>query len=103
MTSRARQALLSGLVAGLLAGLPLAVWLDIPHISRTILERQAGDVNAIITSIRDYYSNNVVARVLASSAHTQVVHNYASVPGAIPIPATLSLELGRVIDGKQGG
>jgi class 3 adenylate cyclase len=29
------------------------------------------------------------------------VHNYESIPGAIPIPATLSLELGRVIGAQQ--
>ena len=32
---------------------------------------------------------------------TKVIHNYESVPGAIPIPATLSLELGRVIGAQQ--
>ena len=30
------------------------------------------------------------------------MHNYADVPGAIPIPATLSLELGKVIGEQQG-
>jgi adenylate cyclase len=30
-----------------------------------------------------------------------VVHNYETVPGAIPIPATLSLELGRVLSEQQ--
>jgi hypothetical protein len=30
-----------------------------------------------------------------------VVHNYAEIPGAIPIPATLSLELGRVVSENQ--
>ncbi len=29
------------------------------------------------------------------------MHNYEDVPGAIPIPATLSLELGRVINEQQ--
>ncbi len=101
MIPRPRQAFLVAVVIALLAGLPLCVWLDLQHISSTALARQASDVNSIITSIRGYYSNNVVARVLASAHQTQVLHNYESVPGAIPIPATLSLELGRVIDEKQ--
>ena len=43
-----------------------------------------------------------LARVLANpNGTTKVVHNYESVPGAIPIPATLSLELGRVIGAQQ--
>ena len=30
-----------------------------------------------------------------------MVHNYEDIPGAIPIPATLSLELGKVINEQQ--
>jgi adenylate cyclase len=101
MPPRPRPALLIVLVVALLGGLPLCVWLDLQHISRVGLTRQAEDLNSIITSIRGYYSSNVVSRVLSSPSHVQVVHNYESIPGAIPIPATLSLELGRVIDEKQ--
>lgn len=102
MSPRSRQAVLAAAVVALLAALPVAVWLDLRHITRSALERQAGDVNAIITSIRGYYARNVVARVLENSGHSLVTDDYASVPGAIPIPATLSLELARVIDEKQG-
>ncbi len=72
------------------------------HISAARLRSQANDLNSMITSIRGYYASAVVRRVLENhGANTQVVHNYESVPGAIPIPATLSLELGRVIADKQ--
>jgi adenylate cyclase len=101
MIQRSRIALSVVVVLVLLAALPLAVWLDLQHIARVGLTRQAEDLNSIITSIRGYYSTNVVARVLASTGHTQVVHDYEAVPGAIPIPATLSLELGKVVDEKQ--
>jgi len=53
-----------------------------------------------VSSGRGYYTSNVVGRVLASSGSTQVLHN-ESVPGAVPIPATLSLELGRIISEQQ--
>src|SRR6516162_8680968 len=89
------------LVVLLLVGLPLAAWLDLNDLVETNLKRQAIDVNSIISSVRDYYANNVVARVLASPGTTKVVHNYKDVPGAIPIPATLSLELGKVIGEQQ--
>ncbi|HZT27491.1 MAG TPA: adenylate/guanylate cyclase domain-containing protein [Pseudolabrys sp.] len=89
------------LVLALLAGLPLAVWLDLRHLTETSLRQQAGDLNSVISSVRGYYASNVVARVLASPGETKVVHNYEAVPGAIPIPATLSLELGRVINEQQ--
>ena len=52
-------------------------------------------------SMRGYYASNVVGRILASPGSTEVAHNYESIPGAIPIPATLSLELGRVISEQQ--
>ena len=85
----------------LLAGLPLAVWLDLTDLSEAALHRQATDMNAVISSIRGFYASDVVARVLANPGKTQVLPNYQSVPGAIPIPATLSLELGRIISEQQ--
>jgi hypothetical protein len=89
------------LMLALLLGLPVAVWLDLSTLSDAALRRQAEDLNSVITSMRGYYATNVVGRVLASPGSTQVVHNYQAVPGAIPIPATLSLELGRVISEQQ--
>ncbi len=83
------------------SGLPLAVWLDLSNLAETNLRRQAIDLNSVMTSVRSYYGSNVVGRVLASPGQTQVVHNYETIPGAIPIPATLSLELGQVISEQQ--
>jgi class 3 adenylate cyclase len=89
------------LIALLLVGLPIAVWLDLSDLVETNLRRQASDVNSIISSVRLYYANNVVGRILASPGTTKVVHNYKDYPGAIPIPATLSLELGKVVGEQQ--
>jgi adenylate cyclase len=100
--TRARSILLIALVIIMLLGLPLAVWLDLRNLTDTALRRQASDLNSVITSVRGFYGSNVVGRVLAApGASTQVTHNYEAVPGAIPIPATLSLELGRVISEQQ--
>ena len=100
-TPGSRTSKLILLVPLLLAGLPVAVWLDLRNVTEASLLRQASDVNSIISSVRSYYATNVVGRVLASTGSTQVVHNYETVPGAIPIPATLSLELGKVISEQQ--
>src|SRR5258706_1069932 len=89
------------LVLLLLAGLPIAVWLDLRNVSESALRHQASDLNSVITSMREYYATHVVGRVLASSGTTQVAHNYETIPGAIPIPATLSIELGRVVSEQQ--
>lgn len=99
---RARQTILVVLVIVLLAGLPVAVWLDLRTISTTALRRQATDLNEAVTGIRSFYSDAVVGHVLAApAAHTIVTSRFESVPGAIPIPATFSLALGRVIAGRQ--
>ena len=98
--SRSR-ALVVLLVLVLLAGLPVAVWLDLSNLTESALRRQASDLNSVISSVRAYYARNVVGRVLASPGHTAVVHNYHDISGAIPIPATLSIELGQVINEQQ--
>jgi adenylate cyclase len=100
-TRRWERVALAALIV-LLAGLPLAVWLDMQNIAAARLRSQAGDLNSMISSIRSYYASAVVGRILENHGKdTQVIHNYETVPGAIPIPATLSLELGHVIADKQ--
>jgi len=81
--------------------LPVAVWLDLRTISSEALSRQATDLNVIISEIRSYYARNVIARVADNGGQATPTHNYKSIKGGIPIPATLSLELGDVI-GKRG-
>jgi class 3 adenylate cyclase len=98
---RGRSLLIAGAIAALLAALPVAVWLDLTILADASLRRQAADLNSVISSVRAYYGANVVGRVLANPGSTQVVHNYEAIPGAIPIPATLSLELGQVISEQQ--
>jgi len=99
---RQRELLTVALLSVLLLGLPIAVWLDVQNQTRLILLRQSGDLNSMLTSIRGYYSSNVVGRVLEEhGSNIKVLHNYEDVPGAIPIPATLSLELGGIIADKQ--
>src|SRR5215469_15707845 len=98
---RWRSVAVAVVVLLLLAGLPVAVYLDLRDLSQAALRRQASDVNAIISGIRTFYASNVVGRVLGFPEKTQVLPNYRSVPGAIPIPATLSIELGRVISEQQ--
>src|SRR5690348_4380492 len=98
---RWRSFAVAAAVVLLLAGLPVAVYFDLKEISDGALRRQARDMNAVISSVRAFYASDVVGRVLASPGTTQVLPNYQSVPGAIPIPATLSLELGRIVSEQQ--
>jgi class 3 adenylate cyclase len=102
LNERSGGRLLVILVLVLLGGLPLAVWLDLRHLSAANLARQANDLNIAITDIRDFYASDVVGHVLAAQqTHTVVTPDFETIPGAIPIPATFSLELGRVIGANQ--
>jgi len=101
-SERRRNRIAVALLVVVLLGLPVAVWLDVRSLTQALVVRQANEFNSMITSIRRYYSANVVARVLSQhGGEIKVLHNYDAVPGAIPIPATLSLELSAVIGEKQ--
>lgn len=82
-----------------LALLPVAVWLDLRSISDTSLKSQAVDLDDAISEIRTYYAQNVVGRVLGATGDIVPTHEYHETSGGIPIPATLSIELGQVIGG----
>ncbi|WP_248304788.1 adenylate/guanylate cyclase domain-containing protein [Breoghania sp. L-A4] len=89
------------MVVAALVLLPVAVWLDLRNLSDASLNAQATSLNTMITGIRSYYARNVVGRVLAANGTTQAAHNYEAIPGAIPIPATLSIEMAEVIGGQE--
>ena len=96
-----RKASAALLVIALLA-LPLALWLELRGLADRSLRKQATELTEVITTVRGYYSVNVVGRVMSSPRGTEARHDYAAHPGAIPIPATLSLELSELI-GRDGG
>jgi hypothetical protein len=60
------------LVLLVLAGLPVAVWLDLRNLSEDVLTEQVNELSSTIDSIRNYYASNVVGRVLAHGEKTQV-------------------------------
>jgi adenylate cyclase len=93
--------LIGAVVLGLL-GLPLAVWLDLRDLSERMLRAQAGEISRIIDEMRGFYGSDVVGRVLQAEGPVTATHNYREVGGAIPIPATLSIELGKRISASNG-
>src|SRR3712207_6790008 len=52
--------------------------------------------------MRGYYGSDVVGRVLQANGPVVPTHNYRDVTGGIPIPATLSIELGKRISAHDG-
>ena len=57
--------------------------------------------NQALTEFRTLYTREVVERVRTRGI--EVLHNYQDIEGAIPLPATLSIELGQRIGLHQSG
>lgn len=93
--------LVAAVVIGLI-GLPVAAWLDLRDLSERMLRTQASEISRIIDEMRGFYGSEVVGRVLQADDAVTATHNYRDVPGAIPIPATLSIELGKRISAHDG-
>ncbi|MGV3633888.1 MAG: adenylate/guanylate cyclase domain-containing protein [Pseudorhodoplanes sp.] len=98
--ARSYSLLVTFLVLAMLAGLPIAAWLDMRALSDRILARQSDEVSRIINDMRNFYATDVVGRVLSRNVAVPT-HNYREVDGGIPIPATLSIELGKQISGRN--
>jgi class 3 adenylate cyclase len=85
----------------LLVGLPVAILADLRELSRTALTKQAEEFSRIIDAVRDFYAQDIVSRVIAAHGQVQLTNKFREVEGGMPIPATFSLELGRLI-GETG-
>jgi len=82
---------------GLIA-LPVVVWLDLRSVSDQNLNRQAKTLTRVITGMRDYYQDNVAARIDGNGREAVVLlHDYQSVDGALPLPSTMSIEMENLI------
>ena len=78
--------------------LPLAFLMTLRQIESRQMRLGAEEIARIVTGIRSYYATNVVERLQASGGQAVLSERYKEVHGGIPIPATLSIELGALID-----
>ena len=62
------------------------------------MELQADEISTLATGIRSYYADNVVSRLQQAGGKAVFSENYREIHGGIPIPATLSIELGALFD-----
>ena len=92
-----RPALVVLLLTFAIVLLPVVVWLDLRNISDRNLRQQATSLNQVISAFRSYYASNVVDRINAAGGHAKPLSTFRSTPGGIPIPATLSIEMARLI------
>ncbi len=76
-----------------LLGLPFVTYKTFVELQTESALVNAKTFSYTLGNIRDYYSKNVVARVLAHPENVQVRADYDGIDGAIPIPARLSIDI----------
>jgi len=80
------------------------LWWQFRTVSNELVEtmalQQAQKYSRAITQFRKLYTSEVVKR--AGEAGLEITHNYKDRPGAIPLPATLSILLGNQLEKKKG-
>lgn len=64
------------------------------------LKSRAEEIATIANSMRSYYAENVVARIIKAEGKAKLSELYRDIHGGIPIPATFSIEMGTLFDGS---
>lgn len=77
----------------LLAG-PVVMYVALVRHAENEALKDARAFTSVISIVRSYYASNVSSRILRSNGHAVLSERYAEIPGGVPIPATLSIELG---------
>ena len=78
-------------------GFPVAAYLTLMNHSGVEAIRDAEKFSRVLSVFRQYFTTNVAARVLEGHERITLSEAYATTPGGIPIPATLSIEIGYAI------
>jgi PAS domain S-box-containing protein len=78
--------------------LPVVMFQAVSSATVAQMRLQADEISTLATGIRSYYADNVIARLQAADGKAVYSENYRNVHGGIPIPATLSIELGALFD-----
>jgi serine/threonine protein kinase len=92
----------AGLLLAVTLGSALGVW-HLGRLSESLVRdsalRSAAEESQVLNLVNDLYSSAVVDR--AKVAKVEATHDYATHPGQIPLPATLTIELGRLLAEKN--
>jgi len=86
------------LLLGSLLLLPVVMFTSLSNATVSQMELQADEISTLATGIRSYYADNVISRLQAADGKAVYSENYRNIHGGIPIPATLSIELGALFD-----
>ena len=88
----------AGIVSALLIATPLIFLLFLGAANRSQMALQADEISTLATAFRNYYADNVISRIQSSGGIAKPSENFRQIHGGIPIPATLSIELGPLFD-----
>lgn len=90
-----------GFVAAAVA-LPFVMYRSLDEHTGHEALRQARAITLVATAVRSYYATNVVGPVIRNKGVVTLSENYHKIDGGIPIPATVSIELGKAIRDSSG-
>jgi PAS domain S-box-containing protein len=85
------------LFAAAIIGLPFVVYHTITAHAQSEALREARAFSSVISIVRSYYANNVSGRIQRANGLAILTERYHNLQGGVPIPATLSIELGEAI------
>lgn len=83
-----------------LIGLPFALVFKAQHLIQTESLENARAISELMLQVRRYYNLNIVNRLQQGEHPVTVTENYKDIRGAIPIPATMSIEVADLLTQK---
>jgi two-component system sensor histidine kinase/response regulator len=86
----------------LVVALPLSIYFSLASQAELRSQREAQALSSVVSIFRAYYATNVAGRILSGGGQVTLSENYHQIPGGVPIPATLSIELGDAITKASG-
>jgi two-component system sensor histidine kinase/response regulator len=94
--------MLAALLLTVVVALPVGIFYSLTHQAEQRAQREAQALSSIISVFRAYYATNVAGRIQSGGGQVTLSENYHQIPGGVPIPATLSIELGEAITQASG-
>lgn len=83
-----------------LLGLPFVLMSTVRAQMQLESLENARAISEVMLQVRRYYNLNIVNRLQQSTGPVTVTENYRDIPGAIPIPATMSIEIAHTLTEK---
>jgi PAS domain S-box-containing protein len=86
----------------LVVALPSGIYFSLIHQAEQRSQREAQALSSVVSVFRAYYATNVAGRIISGGGKVTLSENYHQITGGVPIPATLSIELGEAIAKASG-